>query len=64
LGVPGELIHELPPDVVLESEIGNILAQGAAAIANASATPIVDGGTSPSMKDLYGQKGELTDARS
>jgi hypothetical protein len=49
---------------VLESEIGNILAQGAAAIANASATPIVDGGTSPSMKDLYGQKGELTDARS
>jgi hypothetical protein len=64
LGVPGELIHELPPDAVLESEIGNILAQGAAAIANASATPIVDGGTSPSLKNLYGQKGELTDARS
>jgi hypothetical protein len=64
LGVPGELIHELPSAVVLESEIGNILAQGAAAIANASATPIVDGGASPSTKDLNNQKGELTDARS
>jgi hypothetical protein len=32
LGVPGELVHEPPTDVVLESEIGKILAQGAVAI--------------------------------
>jgi hypothetical protein len=32
LGVPGELVHEPPTDVVLESEIGKILAQGANAI--------------------------------
>jgi hypothetical protein len=63
LGVPGELIHELPTDIVLGSELGKILEQGAVTIASGTATPAVDAGAYPSMKGLSEQEGEVTDAR-
>jgi hypothetical protein len=50
LGVPGELVHEPPTDVVLESEIGKILAQGANAITEGGGTLVSSTDSSPDAK--------------
>jgi hypothetical protein len=48
--VPGELVHEPPTDIVLESEIGKILEQGAVAINEEAETLATSSDASVSVK--------------
>jgi hypothetical protein len=63
LGVPGELVHEPPTDIVLESEIGKILAQGAVAINEEAGTLATSSDASASQKMPEEQTGVMANAR-
>jgi hypothetical protein len=63
LGVPGELVHEPPTDIVLESEIGKILEQGAVAINEEAGTLATSSDASVSVKMPEKQTGIMANAR-
>ena len=57
------MVHEQPTDIVVESEIGKILAQGAAAITKGAGTLATSSDSSPDSKMPEEQTGEMANAR-